>query len=116
MIGCHLEAALPASCCTAASDVLHYVNAIGSSRVYTVAESTRVSYERRTCNSFAPKAHLDSVRVLRMSRCRSRVLTAGHMCTGDIDRSPLIEAGIYSIAAGAPRELRNLLIQAADLL
>ena len=60
MIGCHLEVALPASCCTAASDVLHYVNAIGSSRVYTVAESTRVSYERRTCNSFAPKAHLDS--------------------------------------------------------
>ena len=106
MIGCHLEVALPASCCTAASDVLHYVNAIGSSRVYTVAESTRVSYERRTCNSFAPKAHLDSVRVLRMSRCRSRVLTAGHMCTGDIDRSPLIEAGICSIAANAPRKLR----------
>ena len=46
------------------------------------------------------------MRILRMSRCRSRVLTAGHMCTGDIDRSPLIEAGICSIAADAHRKLR----------
>ena len=106
MIGCYLEVALLASFCTASSEYLALCERMWEQ---PGVHSGRIDKSKRAYGApaiFRPKAHLDSVRVLRMSRCRSRVLTAGHMCTGDIDRSPLIEAGIYSIAAGAPRELR----------
>ena len=64
MIGCYLEVALLASFCTASSEYLALCERMWEQPgVHSGRIDKSKRAVRRTCNSFAPKAHLDSVRV-----------------------------------------------------